>query len=89
MNLLSEQLQCPVRWIRGEGGGEKAADVVLSSEVFRGWVKSGKSKSGSGHKKKKSANFRSTDLSSSAYTLINYQQTLTQITFCFFLCSYS
>ena len=76
MNLLSEQLQCPVRWIRGEGVGEKAADVILSSEVrqVQKWQLA---------QKEKSADFRSTDLGRSAYTLINYQQTLTQINFVF------
>ena len=35
--------------------------------------------------KEKSANFKSPDLGSLAYTLTNYQQTLTQITFCLFV----
>ena len=41
--------------------------------------------------KEKSANFKSPDLGSLAYTLTNYQQTLTQITFClfFFFCVHS
>ena len=64
-----------------EGGGGKAADVIWG---FQGMGQVMQVQKGQLAQKEKSANFKSPDLGSLAYTLTNYQQTLTQITFCLF-----
>ena len=71
MNLLSEL--CPLR-----GEGRKAA------EGFQGMGQVRQLQKGQLAQKETSAHFKSPDLGSSAYTLIKYQQTLTEMTVCFF-----